>query len=391
MKMNKIDLNNLDKSTWSAFRFDQIASSISERVDPNNTDLKHYIGLEHIDSENIHITRMGSPDDVNGQKLRCYPGDVIFGRRRAYQRKAAVCEVEGFCSAHSLVLRANPEVIDPKLFLFFLHSDTFMHRAVDISVGSLSPTINWGTLKKQEFLLPPKGQQAPLAELLWAVDDVVIKNLVLSESQSVFLESLIEENLISQSKDGTLADYCSKDGVRIGPFGSLLHVKDYTTDGIPVVMPANIENGEISERKIARIGPEKVRELKNYRLQENDILFPRRGDLTKRTIVLKHQENWVCGTGTIRVRLNGSISPILVFHAVTSSYINHWLLGASVGTTMPNLNAGTIKKIPFKMPEDLSATEMLRKIESVTTALKRSKELVDSSKSIQKSLISQVF
>ena len=52
-----------------------------------------------------------------------------------------------------------------------------MHRAVDISVGSLSPTINWGTLKHQEFLLPPKHQQAQLAELLWAMDEVVEKEL----------------------------------------------------------------------------------------------------------------------------------------------------------------------------------------------------------------------
>ena len=144
MDRHGIDLNNLDKSNWQTYSFDQIAKSITERIDPNNTDLEIYIGLEHIDAESIHIKRMGSRDDVNGQKLRCYPGDVIFGRRRAYQRKAAIATVDGFCSAHSLVLRAIPEVIDPKLFPFFLHSDLFMHRAVDISVGSLSPIINWG-------------------------------------------------------------------------------------------------------------------------------------------------------------------------------------------------------------------------------------------------------
>lgn len=169
MDTQPINLKNLDKSNWQRYRFDQIAKNISERVDPNNTDLQVYIGLEHIDSDSIHIKRSGTPDDVNGQKLRCYPGDVIFGRRRAYQRKAAIARVDGFCSAHSLVLRANPDVIAPKLFPFFLHSDSFMHRAVDISVGSLSPTINWGTLKHQEFLLPPKDQQAQLAELLWAI------------------------------------------------------------------------------------------------------------------------------------------------------------------------------------------------------------------------------
>jgi type I restriction enzyme S subunit len=143
MDTQPINLKNLDKSNWLTYRFDQIAKAISERVDPNNTDLKVYIGLEHIDSDSIHIKRIGTPDDVDGQKLRCYPGNVIFGRRRAYQRKAAIATMDGFCSAHALVLRANPDVIEPKLFPFFLHSDSFMHRAIDISVGSLSPTINW--------------------------------------------------------------------------------------------------------------------------------------------------------------------------------------------------------------------------------------------------------
>jgi type I restriction enzyme S subunit len=171
--LEKIDLNNLDKSTWESFRFEEITNRVAETVDPNITDLKTYVGLEHIDAENIHIKRFGTPDDVSGGKLKCYPGDVIFGKRRAYQRKAAIVDIEGICSAHAFVFRANPKVIDPKLFPFFLHSDQFMHRAVDISVGGLSPTINWSDLKGQEFLLPPKAEQARLAELLWALDEVI--------------------------------------------------------------------------------------------------------------------------------------------------------------------------------------------------------------------------
>src|SRR5271157_1115786 len=105
--LEKIDLRNLDKSKWESFRFEEIANRISEPVDPNTTKLNIYIGLEHIDAENIHIKRFGSPDDVSGGKLKCFPGDVIFGKRRAYQRKAAVVDFEGICSAHSFVFRAN--------------------------------------------------------------------------------------------------------------------------------------------------------------------------------------------------------------------------------------------------------------------------------------------
>ncbi|MEP6626887.1 MAG: hypothetical protein ABJA32_02845 [Ginsengibacter sp.] len=164
--IEKINLNKVDKTNWQPIRFDEIAHRISETVDPTTTSLEVYVGLEHIDAEDIHIRRFGTPKDVTGGKLKCYPGDVIFGKRRAYQRKAAIVDFEGICSAHAFVFRANAEVIEPKLFPFFLHSDQFMNRMVDISVGGLSPTINWGDLKDQEFLLPPNAEQAHLAELL---------------------------------------------------------------------------------------------------------------------------------------------------------------------------------------------------------------------------------
>lgn len=79
----KTDLKHLDKSNWETFRFEEIASKISVTVDPNSTDLEIYIGLEHLDAEDLHIRRKGTPEDVSGGKLKCYPGDVIFGKRRA--------------------------------------------------------------------------------------------------------------------------------------------------------------------------------------------------------------------------------------------------------------------------------------------------------------------
>ena len=174
----------LDKEGWSRFRFDEIAQKISKTVNPSETDLEKYIGLEHIDAEDIHIRRWGCPSDVKGGKLLCYPGDIIFGKRRAYQRKAAIVEEESICSAHAFVFRAIEDAILPEFLPFFLHSDSFMNRMVDISVGGLSPTINWGDLKHQEFLLPPKDQQAELAELLWALDDVIeMKKKFLDEAE----------------------------------------------------------------------------------------------------------------------------------------------------------------------------------------------------------------
>lgn len=160
------------KPGWKVWRFDQIATNVNVRIDnPSESGMEHYVGLEHLDPDSLRIRRWGSPDDVEATKLVFKKGDIIFGRRRAYQRKLGVAEFDGICSAHAMVLRDKPEVVLPEFLPFFMQSDLFMNRAVEISVGSLSPTINWKTLAVQEFALPPLSEQRKAAEALELFDE----------------------------------------------------------------------------------------------------------------------------------------------------------------------------------------------------------------------------
>jgi len=102
-------------------RFDEIVESIVERIHPSEAETEYYVGLEHLDSESLKIRRWGTPEDVNATKFRFWPGDIIFGKRRCYQRKLAVAEFEGICSAHAMVLRAKEDKVD-KNFLPFFHT-----------------------------------------------------------------------------------------------------------------------------------------------------------------------------------------------------------------------------------------------------------------------------
>ena len=157
------------KPGWRTCRFDEIATNVNERVDdPSEAGVEYYVGLEHLDSDSLIIRRWGSPTDVQAMKLRFRKGDIIFGRRRVYQRKLGVAQFDGICSAHAMVLRAKPDVVSPEFLPFFMQSDLFMERAKEISVGSLSPTINWPALAREEFPLPPIDEQRRLAEALGA-------------------------------------------------------------------------------------------------------------------------------------------------------------------------------------------------------------------------------
>ena len=160
------------KKGWRTWRFDQMAVMVNDRIDnPSESGVDRYVGLEHLDSDSLTIRRWGTPSDVEATKLRFRSGDIILGRRRVYQRKLGVADFDGICSAHAMVLRARTDVVLPEFLPFFMQSDLFMERAKQISVGSLSPTINWKTLAAEEFSLPPLGEQRKIAEVLDALRD----------------------------------------------------------------------------------------------------------------------------------------------------------------------------------------------------------------------------
>ena len=189
-------------------RFDKIAFNSTAKKTPTESDKEHYIGLEHIDSECLEITRWGSNVAPIGEKLIMKKGDVLFGKRRAYQRKLAIAPFDGIFSAHGMVLRPNEEVVDKKYFPFFMSSDLFMERAVQISVGGLSPTINWKDLREQEFPLPSLAEQKVLADKLWAayrLKESYKKLLAATEemvkSQFIEMFDFHELNFNSPSKD----------------------------------------------------------------------------------------------------------------------------------------------------------------------------------------------
>lgn len=150
------------------YKFDQIAYNITTKRTPTKDDMLTYIGLEHLESGCLNVSSYGSKVEIKGDKLVMTKGDVLLGKRNAYLRRAAIAPHDGLFSAHGMILRPKEEVIDKSFFPFFIASDIFFDEAVRISVGGLSPTINWKDLKEVEFTLPSLSEQKVLADKLWA-------------------------------------------------------------------------------------------------------------------------------------------------------------------------------------------------------------------------------
>ncbi|RWI99963.1 hypothetical protein [Mesorhizobium sp.] len=158
----------ISKAKWTRVRFDQIAMNVAERVEPGPDDNETYVGLEHLESGSLQVRKWGSEVALKGTKLRMRAGDILFARRNAYLKRVALAPHDGLFSAHGSVLRPKSGAVLPEFLPFFMQSDLFMERAVSISVGSLSRTINWTALASEEFLLPPIQEQERLVEALAA-------------------------------------------------------------------------------------------------------------------------------------------------------------------------------------------------------------------------------
>lgn len=127
------------------------------------------VGLEHLIPEEITLTSW-SEDSENTFSKIFHKGDVLFGRRRAYLKKAVVAPFDGICSGDITVIEANADKIYPHLLPFIIQNDSLFDFAVGKSAGSLSPRVKWEHLKNFEFELPDMDKQRELAELLWAMD-----------------------------------------------------------------------------------------------------------------------------------------------------------------------------------------------------------------------------
>ena len=257
----------------SVFKFEDIAFNSTEKKKPVDQDKYTYLGLEHLDPDSIYVTRFGAETAPKGDKLIMKKGDVLFGKRRAYQKKVAIAPFDGIFSAHGMVLRPKEEVIDKDFFPMFIKSDYFLDAAIQISVGSLSPTINWRDLKELKFELPSLEEQRKLSEVLWAIYDMKdkYKKLILATDELVksqFIEMFGDPQTNSKGMPV----------MRINEVVSLLRngvtiKQNKDKEGYPITRIETISNRTVDRERMGYAGITDISKYEDYVLQDGDILM----------------------------------------------------------------------------------------------------------------------
>lgn len=157
--------------------------------------------------------------------------------------------------------------------------------------------------------------------------------------------------------------------LQTGPFGSQLHAHEYEHEGVPVVMPQDINDGVISIDQIARIVERKAEELSRHRMRVGDIVIARRGELSRAAAIDDSHEGWLCGTGCFLLRLGrNTLHSDFAACVYRHDLIQRQIAGVAVGTTMPSLNNTVMERLFFPLcdpEEQLRITERLDNLDQL--------------------------
>lgn len=359
------------KPGWKVWRFDQMATNVNVRIDnPSESGMDHYVGLEHLDADSLKIRRWGTPDDVEATKLMFKKGDIIFGRRRAYQRKLGVAEFDGICSAHAMVLRAKADVVLPHFLPFFMQSDLFMKRAVEISVGSLSPTINWKTMAVQEFALPPLEDQRTILKVLMAAEECAIANEEAKRAHERLLASFIQQSF-SRFDEKYEHQPCKNvmDKITVGIVIKPADLYVAAGKGVRALRSLNVLPGRFVLDEVVEISVEGHAANQKSALSAGDIVIVRTGRPGDAAVVTPDLANTNC-IDLILAKPGPSISAEYVVAFLNSQFGRRIFSSGTTGTAQQHFNVGEFSKLKLPVPPLAVQQEFVSRLSDLGAPIK---------------------
>ena len=336
----------------------------SER-DPLKAGLERYVGLEHLEPFNFEVSEWGllTEDDVSFTK-RFRAGQVLFGKRRAYQRKVGVADFDGICSSDILTFEAIEERLLPELLPFVVQSDPFFEHALDTSSGSLSPRTRWSQLRNFEFQLPDLATQLRVAELLVAASEAEARQRLLLQSLKEYKFSLASHLW----KHGTKGErrVASKIG-KVPESWNVARLKEHTSDSaygprFPASQYAESGNVQtIRTTDFDRRGGLTLDDvpyttlrdevIEKHQLKVGDFLLSRSGEYAGLTATFTEADGcFIAAAFCIRFQLKPSLLSEYLVHLCYSDFGERYVMPLATGSAQPNISGTKMLNVLVPVP-----------------------------------------
>ena len=383
------------KPGWTRVAFGDVVRLCTERTSARPAEgFERCVGLEHLDPGNLAVRRWGDVADGTTFTTVFRPGQVLFGKRRAYQRKVAVPDFSGVCSGDIYVLESGDDRhLLPDLLPFVCQTDSFFDHAIGTSAGSLSPRTNWRSLAAYEFALPPLDEQRRLAKLLLAVEAA---SRALQDARAAL--TALRKSTLMDSFGQLLADPAVR-RVPVGQVGEVLLGRQRAPqheDGPsmrPYLRAANVFDGYIDTADVKSMNFSSS-EYRRYSLQDGDILLNegQSRELVGRSAIFRGEVPDACFQNTlVRLRPSPSIlSPYAHRYFQYCMYAGTFAAVAKQTTSIAHLGVQSLADLLMPLPGKNRQLEFSRRLSAIDSALPTTAEREERLRTL-KALVSEPF
>lgn len=301
-----------------------------------------------------------------------------------------------------MALRANKLL--SKFLFYYLRLEFLLGRFRGESTQTTNiANISSSVLGEYTFPLPPLSEQQRIVErieeLFAKLDEAKERLQEVADSFAVRKAAILHKaftgELIGKQVTELVPLENLVDLIKIGPFGSSLHESDYIENGIPLVNPKHIVQQRIVPQSKISISDEKAEELSSYKLKENDIVLGRRGEMGRCAPISNREENWICGTGSMIIRLKKEYDAKLYSLILGSQATVTYLENSAVGSTLKNLNEKIVRKIPVPQFSNEEQHEIVRLIDDLLAreraAQQATEQALASIDLMKKSILARAF
>lgn len=354
---------------WKRVKFGDVVRLNKDRSkDPEADGLERYVGLEHIEPDDLRVRSWGDVSEGTTFTNRFRPGQVLFGKRRAYQRKVAVAAFEGVCSGDIYVLEPkDPDALVPELLPFICQTDAFFEHAVGTSAGSLSPRTNWKSLSAFSFLLPPIHDQRGLVKLMALSESSANEADESALTAGQLSAAVLMATFGHAQKSVPLQTLCD-DPITYG----IVQAGPDLPDGVPYVRVTEMtETERLDPSAMMRTSTEISAAYSRTILDEGDIVVALRGVAGLAHRVPKELAGGNLSRGVARVAPRSDVNRDYVYWAMRSPqfqrdvirYANGWK-----GEALREITIGALRELPLPWLPQVEQAQVVARTEEVHEA-----------------------
>lgn len=379
------------------------------------------LGVNNISKDNQLL--MEDLTYVNWEKYEESPeiqvskGDIIVAQRGSIGKIALIDKEIGKTTINPNVVLLTKSKVNPK-FLFNVLTGNFIYKQMKQIVSfNTIPLLTQKQINNFQFYLPPIKMQEKIASILANINNLIdsydkvlgintrlrrglmqqllTKGIGHKKFKNIFLKFHFLKFAIPDSweiKNVKQLSTLKKEAVKTGPFGLMLHSSDYVSEGTPLILIKNIQNGIIVDDDIPKISDNDVQRLSRYRVREGDIIFSRVGRVGSSATIEKKHNGWLFSGQTLRIRFdNPELNVKYVNYYFYSNLFDKILIPELLGSTRDSINTKILENFPIIIPPKKEQDQIVSILSQTDTRENEFKKMKSKLETLKKGLMQKLL